>query len=219
VIAAVPAPVRTAAAASPAHHSVIPHWLTHLGPLGLFVVAIFDSCIIPLPIPGSTDLLLLWLVSHRGNPWVLVACASAGSIIGGYTTWTSGHRGGEAALQRYGHSPFFQRVSNWVENHSILAVFVPAVLPPPVPTSMFLIAAGALGISRRRFLAAYSAARVLRYSLVAWLAVSYGRRIVRLWSGTLDKWESPLLWTFTGLLCCGSCYAIWQFRKSRTAAA
>jgi membrane protein YqaA with SNARE-associated domain len=214
-MAAVPPPAPAAAV----RHSVIPRWLTHLGPLGLFAVAIFDSCIIPLPIPGSTDLLLLWLVSHRGEPWLLVACASAGSIIGGYTTWMSGHRGGEAALQRYGHSPFFQRVSKWVENHSILSVFVPAVLPPPVPTSMFLIAAGALGISRGRFLAAYSAARVLRYSLVAWLAVEYGRRIVRVWSGTLDKWEGPMVWTFTALLCGGSFYALWQFRKSRAATA
>src|SRR4051794_40189389 len=54
-------------------HSLIPHWLTQLGGLGLFAVAVLDSSPIPLPIPGSTDLLLLLLVSHHGNPFLL-AC-------------------------------------------------------------------------------------------------------------------------------------------------
>ena len=216
MIASVLAP---SAATTRIHHSLIPRWLTHLGPLGLFAVAVLDSCVIPLPLPGSTDLLLLWLVSHHGDPVLLVASATTGSILGGYTNWTSGRRGGAAALRRYGQSVIFRRVSNWVERHSLLAVFVPALLPPPVPTSMFLIAAAALGLSRQRFLLAYSAARILRYSLVAWLAVTYGRRVVRLWSGTLDKWSAPLLWAFLVFLLCGFCYAIYQFRKGPNSAA
>lgn len=76
----------------------MPHWLTHLGSLGLFAVAVVDSSVIPLPLPGSTDLLLLWLVSHHGDPWLLAASAIAGSILGGYTCWSTGRKGGEAAL-------------------------------------------------------------------------------------------------------------------------
>jgi hypothetical protein len=38
------------------HQPLIPHWLTHLGALGLFSVAGLDSSVIPLPLPGSTDL-------------------------------------------------------------------------------------------------------------------------------------------------------------------
>src|ERR1700683_51488 len=83
-----------------AHHSLLPHWLTQLGGLGLFAVAIFDSSPIPLPIPGSTDLLLLLLVSHHGNPFLLAACAIAGSAIGGYITWSTGKKGGEALVER-----------------------------------------------------------------------------------------------------------------------
>ena len=76
-------------------HSLMPHWLTHLGVLGLFSVAVIDSSVIPLPLPGSTDLLLLWLVAHNGDPWLLAPCAIAGSILGGYTTWHIGRKGGE----------------------------------------------------------------------------------------------------------------------------
>ncbi len=188
----------------------VPHWLTHLGALGLFSVAVIDSSVIPLPLPGSTDLLLLWLVAHSGDPWLLAPCAIAGSILGGYTTWLAGKRGGEAALRRYVPARLLGRVVGWVERHRILSVFLPAVLPPPIPLSPFLLASGALGVSRRRFLIVYSAARTLRYSFIAWLAAVYGRRMVRLWSGTLEKWSTPLMWLFLGLLVAGACFGIWK---------
>jgi membrane protein YqaA with SNARE-associated domain len=209
---AAPHPV---AAAARTHHSLIPHWLTHLGGLGLFSLAVLDSSVIPVPLPGSTDLLLLWLVSHHGEPWLLAGYATAGSILGGYTNWSSGKRGGKAALQRYARAPRLQRVSHWVEHHSILAVFLPALLPPPTPMSVFLLAAGALGMSRKHFLLAFGTARLLRYGLIAWLAMVYGRRVVRLWSGTLEKWSAPLLWTFVTIVVSGVCYGLWQIRQER----
>lgn len=201
--------------ASPLHHSLMPHWLTHLGALGLFSVAIVDSSPIPLPLPGSTDLLLLWLVAYGGDPWLLAACAIAGSLVGGYSTWQLGRRGGEAALRHYVPARLLGRVAGWVERHRILAVFLPAVLPPPIPLLPFALAAGALGVSRRRFLAVYGAARTLRYSFIAWLAAVYGRRIVRMWSGSLQKWSTPLLCMFMGLLVAGVCYGIWKVRGLR----
>lgn len=199
----------------PIHHSAVPHWLTHLGPLGLFSVAVIDSSVIPLPLPGSTDLLLLWLVAHNGVPWLLVSTAVSGSLVGGYTAWHMGRRGGEAALRRYVPARLLGRIIVWVEHHPVLAVFLPAVLPPPIPLSPFVLASGALGVSRKRFLLAYGAARCLRYSLIAWLGVVYGRRVVRMWSGTLQKWSAPLLWVCAGLLVCGVCFGIWKIRSLR----
>jgi membrane protein YqaA with SNARE-associated domain len=176
---------------------------------------VIDSSVIPLPIPGSTDLLLLWLVAHGGDPWLLASSAIAGSIIGGYSTWHIGRRGGEAALRDYVPARLHKRVIRWVEHHPILAVFIPAMLPPPIPLLPFLLASGALGVSRRRFLAVYGAARCLRYSLVAWLAAAYGRQVVRMWSGTLEKWSTPILCVFMILLVAGVCLGIWKVRGVR----
>jgi membrane protein YqaA with SNARE-associated domain len=206
--------------ALPVQRSLMPHWLTHLGLLGLFFVAVVDSSVIPLPLPGSTDLLLLWLVAHGGDPWLLAPCAIAGSILGGYTTWQIGKKGGEAALRRYVPARLLGRVVGWVERHRILSVFLPAVLPPPIPLLPFALASGALGVSRRRFLVVFSAARILRYSFIAWLAAVYGRRIVRLWSGNLEKWSTPVVCVFVGLLVAGVCFGIWKvsgLRKSDAA--
>jgi membrane protein YqaA with SNARE-associated domain len=211
----VPQPVQSHALRM--HSPLVPHWLIHLGALGLFIVAVVDSSVIPLPLPGSTDLLLLWLVAHSGNPWLLAPCAIAGSILGGYTTWHIGRRGGEEALRRYVPARLLRRVVGWVERHRILAVFLPALLPPPIPLLPFALASGALGVSRGRFLVVFGTARSLRYSFIAWLGVTYGRRIVQLFSGSLQKWSTPLLCVFAGLLAGGICYGIWKVRGLRKA--
>jgi membrane protein YqaA with SNARE-associated domain len=195
--------------------TLMPRWLTHLGLLGLFFVAVVDSSVIPLTLPGSTDLLLLWLVAHSGDPWLLAPCAILGSILGGYTTWHIGRRGGEAALRCYVPLRFLGRVVGWVERHRILAVFLPALLPPPIPLLPFALASGALGVSRRRFLAVFGAARSLRYCFIAWLGMTYGRRVVGLFSGSLQKWSTPLLCVFVALLVGGVCFGIWKVRGLR----
>jgi membrane protein DedA with SNARE-associated domain len=94
-------------------------------------------------------------------------------------------------------------------------VFMPAVLPPPIPLWPFLLAAGALGASWKRFLTAFGAGRALRYGLVGWLAVTYGRQVIRLWSKTLDKWGAPILWTFIGLTVLGLAFSIWKLRHAQ----
>ena len=121
----------TVASAAGTHQPPVPHWLTHLGPLGLFSIAVIDSSVIPLPLPGSTDLLLLWLVAHSGDPWLLAPCAIAGSMLGGYTTWHIGRRGGEGALRHYVPARLLGRIRGWVKRHRILAVFLPAPTPHP----------------------------------------------------------------------------------------
>src|ERR1035441_6286326 len=175
------------------HQPLAPRWLTHLGALGLFSVAVVDSSVIPLPIPGITDLLLLWLVAHGGDPWLLALSAIAGSLLGGYSTWQVGRKGGETALRRHVPASLLGRIVGWVQRHPVLAVFLPAVLPPPIPLSPFVIAAGALGVSRNRFLLVYGVARSMRYSVIGWLAVLYGRKVVRMWSESIQRWSAALL--------------------------
>lgn len=197
------------------HHSLVPSWLPHMGALVLFFIAVVDSSVIPLPMPGSTDLVLLWFVAHAGNPWLLATMAIAGSLVGGYTTWDVGRRSGEAALRRYVPARILEQIVAWVKHHPVLAVFLPAVLPSPIPLMPFALASGALGVSRSRFLVVYGAARAMRYFLIAWLGVVYGRHLIRLWSATVQKWSAPLLWVFAGLMVVGACFAIWKIRGLR----
>lgn len=190
------------------------NWLARLGAPGVFAVSLVDATIIPLAVPGSTDLLLLWLISRGSNPYLLVSCAVIGSLIGGWTTWRLGKKGGEAAIGRYVPPRLQKRVQGWSQKHPMLVVFLPAILPPPIPLWPFLLAAGALGATARRFLLAFGAGRTLRYSLVGFLAIRYGRHIIKAWSATLDKWSAPIMWTFTVLTVGGLAFSIWKLRRS-----
>ena len=193
------------------HHSL--HWLVHLGMPGVFGVAVVDSSVIPMPVPGSTDLLLLWLVSHRASPWAMLACAVVGSMLGGYITFNIGRKSGDAALHRYVPANLLDRTKRWAQKHPALAVFLPSILPPPIPLSPFLLAAGALKIPLRRFMPVFALARTLRYGFIVWLAVRYGRRVTHLWSAALDKYSAPMTWTFGIFLVAGVFYAIWKYRR------
>jgi membrane protein YqaA with SNARE-associated domain len=190
----------------------MPHWLIHLGAVGVFVVSVIDSSIIPLPLPGSTDLLILLLVANRGDPWLLAVAAISGSVIGGYLTWSAGKKGGESMLQHYVPQRFLKPISRWVEKHGVLTVLVASILPPPIPLTPFLLSAGALGIRRNPFLISFGIARTVRYSFLAWLGVAYGRRVIHSWSNYLAGWSAVVVWTFAGLLVAAVVFGILKYR-------
>jgi membrane protein YqaA with SNARE-associated domain len=202
-----------ATGSGPSPHGL--HWLMGFGTLGLFAVSVIDSSIIPLPVPGSTDLLLILLVAHRGSPVLAAVAATVGSILGGYLTWATGAKGGEAALHRYLPKRFGRRLSKWVEKSGTVAVTASALLPPPFPLMPLLLAAGALGVSRKKFLVSFGLARTFRYALIAWLATVYGQVIVRAFRHYLSGWSTTLMWIYLGLVVAGILYGVWKFHHQR----
>lgn len=221
-----PSPVRRAPAAlavffasRPSHSSrTAIRWLVSLGGIGLFGISLLDACPIPLPIPGMTDLVLLVLIVHRAHAWIMVPLAVGGSIVGALITWSVGKKGGEPALRRYVPDRYYERITRWTTSHGAVVVAVASVLPPPVPLMPFLIAAGALGMTKRRFLVALGAARVARYSLIAWLGVLYGRHMIRWWNRYLARYSSTISWTILALFIAALAWGIWKWKQgSRTA--
>lgn len=199
--------------AAPNH--LLPHWLIHLGALGVFAVSALDASPIPLPLPGSTDLLLLLLVAHRGIPWLLFLAALSGSVFGAYTTWSAGKKGGASMVQRYVPERMLKKIESWVKRNGMLTVAVACILPPPIPLLPFLLCAGAFEVERKRFLASFTIARGLRYGLEAWLGVVYGRRMIRWWSHYLAGWSGIILWTFITLLVAAVIFGIWKYKHDQ----
>lgn len=209
-----PALLAAAHAAHATHSSHIPHWLIRLGMPGLFVVSTLDAAIIPLPLPGSTDVLLLLLAAQSdSHPVVLATIASIASVLGGFTTWRAGQKGGEAMLQHFAPKRMVEPVSRWMRGHGAAAIATSAMLPPPVPLMPLILGAGAFGASRRQFLLAFAAARTLRYALVAWIGATYGRHVLRVWNRYLASWSGVILWTFFGLLTAAIVWGVWQYRR------
>jgi membrane protein DedA with SNARE-associated domain len=198
-----------------AHKPLFPRWLVHFGLIGVFGVSTIDSSVIPLPVPGSTDLLVLVLAANEGNPWLLAITAIAGSMIGGYLSWKAGQQGGESMLQRYVPQRHLNRIGSWVKRKGAITVSAACLLPPPIPLTPILLTAGALGMSRNRFLTSFGAGRTIRYGLVAWLGATYGRSVIRTWHQYQAGWSDVILWSFFGLLIAVAIFGILKYRRDQ----
>src|ERR1700730_18140805 len=205
-----------AAAARPARSPFV-HMLLSFGLVGVFLVSIVDSSFVPLPVPGVTDIMVIIMAAQHQNVILLVLLASAGSALGGYFSHLVGQRGGMAFLEKRIPPRIFTRVCQWMESHAILSVALPAILPPPMPLSPFVLAAGALKMSRKKFMIAFTVSRSLRHTLAAWLGIHYGRHIVRLWNGLSAKYATPALLVIWVGIAVSCAFAFWQlYKTSRT---
>ena len=211
-----------AAATPPAaqHHSTLIHVLLSFGIVGVFLVSIVDSSFIPLPIPGITDIMTVVLAAQHANLILLVGAATAGSFLGGFFSYKVGQSGGMAFLEKHIPARIFKPVCNWMNTHAILSVALPAILPPPMPLSPFVLAAGALKMSRNKFLTTFTISRLLRHAFAAWLGVYYGRHVLRLWNMFTRKWGVPILivlWSIILISVGIAFYRLWKTSRTVTA--
>ncbi len=197
------------------HQSAFLRWVIHLGAVGVGLVSFLDGWVIPLPIPGSTDFLLLLLIVRHGNPWLLTMITIGASIVGGFLTWRIGKAGGEAALGRFVPKRILRRVERWVKARAFVAVTIATILPPPVPLMPFSLASGALGVPRRTFVLAYALGRGIRYSVVTWLGVTYGRAILHAWRIYLADYAGVIGWGIAAISVVGVAYGTYKFLKIR----
>lgn len=192
------------------------HVVSHLGLLGLFLVSIVDSSFVPLPVPGVTDVMIVLFAAHHSNVIWLVLIATIGSALGGLFSHMVGQAGGMAFLEKHVPSRILGPVTRWMESHAFLAVALPAILPPPAPLSPFVLAAGALKMSRKRFMIAFTLSRFIRHAIAAWLGVHYGRSVLHLWRHITARWGNTFLIVLWSVILLFSVYAfIKLYRTSR----
>lgn len=159
---------------SPAILRLFSHW----GGLGLVPLAILDSSLIPTF--GSVDILTAFLSARHPDLWLYYASmATLGAMIGAYITYKLGARTGRGWMERKFGERRSHQVEYALERWGFGAVFVSTVAPPPWPTAVFLLAAGAFQYKLRKFFAAVFFGRATRYTLLTIVAAHYGRRIMR----------------------------------------
>jgi membrane protein YqaA with SNARE-associated domain len=144
-----------------------------LGGPGLFVIAFLDSSFISLP--QINDLLVVLMVT-RHKAWMpyYAVMATLGSVAGCYTIYYLARRGGDAFLQKRLKQKHVDRTLALYRRHGLLALMVPALLPPPAPFKVFVLAAGLAHVRPMPFVLAIAIARGLRYWALGVLAVYYG---------------------------------------------
>ena len=188
-------------------------WLKQLGGLGLIALGIADASLVPLP--GSIDALTVVLAASNRGWWAYYAAMSTvGSVIGGYLTYRLGQKGGKESLEKKISKPRLEKIYKKFEKGGFGAVFIPALLPPPVPMVPFVLAAGAMEYPAKKFLAALISGRAIRFAIVAWLASVYGKNIL----GFLQRYYQPILWALVALAVIGGLGGYWFYRSHKARA-
>ena len=165
------------AAAKPTLEHSMRRWLVHLGAVGFLPLGLIDSSIIPLP--GSMDVLTIILAARSPELWFYYAvAATVGSVLGAFVTYRLARKGGEKSLEQRLSAKSMKRVVKLFERWGFAAIAIPALLPPPMPLVPFVLAAGAMQYSVKKFLAAMALGRIVRYSILGYLSARYGRKML-----------------------------------------
>jgi membrane protein YqaA with SNARE-associated domain len=144
-----------------------------LGAPGLFGVAFLDSSFVSLP--QINDILVVLMVTeHKAWMPLYVLMATLGSVAGCYVIYYLAERGGEAFIRKRLKPGHIDRTLALYRRHGLLALMVPALLPPPAPFKLFVLAAGVAEVRPLQFVIAIAVARGARYAALGILAVYYG---------------------------------------------
>ena len=163
--------------------SRIVSWLeaftSSLGGPGLFLVAFLDSSFLSLP--EINDVLVVLMVTRNEElmPYY-AAMATLGSITGCLVLYGLGRKGGEAILQKRVAGPRGEKAMGLFRRVGVLAIIVPALLPPPAPFKVFVLLSGVTRVPWPRFCGAVAVGRGVRYFGEGLLAVRYGDEAVEL---------------------------------------
>ncbi len=148
--------------------------LTSWGPLGVLGIAALDSAGVPLP-AGVDALLIAVAILSPPEAYFTAILATAGSIAGNLFLFSVARKGGETYLRQHTASRRARKLRQWFQQYGLITVFIPAFVPiVPLPLKVFVVSAGALGVSRKAFLLTIVAARAPRYISLAYLGSQLG---------------------------------------------
>ena len=159
--------------------------LITFGAFGIFAIALLDASF--LPIPGGTDAVVMTLshLNHALMPLYVLA-AVLGATLGCLFPYWIGFKTGAAALRKFSEEKR-ERALRLLDRYDTWAMLVGAVLPPPFPFKILLLAAGGFRMNVWRFLFAIALGRSLRFILEGVMAVRYGDQAAQLFKQHYPK--------------------------------
>lgn len=128
-----------------------------------------------LPLPEGVDLLLVSLsVLDPSKAYLAATLAVIGSVVGNMVLFYVARKGGQAYLERKASPEKAVKLRRWFKRYGLLTVFIPALVPIPLPTKVFVLCAGAFGVRPLSFGITIIIARIPRYFGMAWLGAQVG---------------------------------------------
>ena len=145
-----------------------------LGGPGLFTIAALDSSFVSLP--QINDLLVVLMVTEH-KAWMPYYAADGDPRLGrraARSSTCSPRRAGKRCCAAACRAARVDRALALYRRHGVLALMVPALLPPPAPFKLFVLGAGIAGVRPVKFVLGVAVARGARYLILGTLAIYYG---------------------------------------------
>jgi len=153
-----------------------------------------------------------YVYNDRSRFLLYVLLGSAGSALGSIVLYVIGYAGGEVLLRKRISAERFEKIHESFERHEFWALMFPAMLPPPTPFKIVVLAAAAFEMNFGHFLLAIFAGRFVRFLIEALLTLWFGPQIVTL-TGTL--FAHHFVWILVGVGALVAGWLIWRRAKRR----
>lgn len=192
-------------------------FLFRIGYLGPLVMGVLDSSFLILPF--GNDLMVVGLVARhpQGTPWYVLS-AACGSTLGVLVLALVSRRLGAQGLRKIAGTRRYEKLCRRIGNHAGQAVAIGALAPPPFPFTTVIAVVAALDYPLWRTLAINFLGRLLRFVLLAWLAIHFGESVLAIAKSTPFVWAMGLFIAACAVL---SGLSIWKwlrepYRRERT---
>ncbi len=159
-----------------------------MGPWGMLAFAAVDGSFLGMPLDA---IFVGYVYNDRSRFLMYVLLASIGSALGSVVIYVIGYTGGEVLLRKRLSPARFERIHASFEHHEFWALMFPAMLPPPAPFKIVVLAAAGFEMNFAHFLLAIFAGRFIRFLIEALLTLWFGPGIVAL---MVDLFAHHFLW-------------------------
>ncbi|MGB7332560.1 MAG: VTT domain-containing protein, partial [Terriglobales bacterium] len=153
-----------------------------------------------------------YVYNDRSRFLMYVLLASAGSALGSIVIYVIGYTGGEVLLRKRMSPERFERIHESFDRHEFWALMFPAMLPPPTPFKIVVLAAAAFEMNFGHFLLAIFAGRFVRFLIEALLTLWFGPGIVTF---TASLFAHHFVWIVLGVGALAAAWLLWRRAKRR----
>ena len=184
--------------------------LAPLGPWGVFAIAAIDSAFVGLPLDA---VVAGYVYKNPSKFFLYVVLAAAGSAVGSIVLYIIGYTGGEVLLRKRLPADKFEKIHASFDKHEFWALMFPAMLPPPTPFKLFVLAAAGFEMRFTHFLGAIFAGRFIRFLILSLLTLKFGPQFVEL-TGNLFRHHLKLVAGIAVLVVLGW---LWWWKRKKPA--
>ncbi len=173
-------------------------------------MGVLDSSFLFLPF--GNDLLVVGLVVHNHSGMVYyILTAVCGSTLGVLLLDVVARKGGEEGVQKVAGMKRFEYLKRKMGKNGGRALIVGCLAPPPFPFTLVVAANSALDYPRIRLLWIVALGRAIRFTILALLAVKFGRTILRVANSPAFRWTMIVFITICAI---GSVLSIVKWVRS-----